>query len=347
MHSKLFYLLIVSNIIMLTLESAAWILEGQSGLAMYHLNYWTNYLLLMFNPLPIVIWLFYVDYFIFRDIYRLGKRFLLYLSPLIFSTCLMIITLYNGFVFTIDGQNHYHRGPGILFMLTMNITILLMVLAYSFKHRRRIDGRSLRTFQLFSILPIIGVALQIMFYGTLFIWSAMAIALVILFIHVEFRRINSDYLTGLSNRRQLDDYISYRIKYAKRNENFSLLMIDADNFKPINDQYGHDEGDNAIVTLSEIIKHSLRANDMIARYAGDEFVAVIDSDDELELRIIINRIRSSITDYNERGIKPYTLNVSVGASSFDKRRHRTCEDLLKDADRKMYEDKKRKKATIQ
>ncbi len=97
---------------------------------------------------------------------------------------------------------------------------------------------------LFPLLPGVAAIAQIAVYEINVIWSALTLSVFLVYINVQNTRINTDYLTGLSNRRQLDEALVRRIQ--PRGEAFGVIMIDLDDFKTINDNHGHSAGDEAL-----------------------------------------------------------------------------------------------------
>ncbi|MBC8412167.1 MAG: diguanylate cyclase [Nitrospira sp.] len=154
----------------------------------------------------------------------------------------------------------------------------------------------------------------------------------------------TDELTGLYNRRGLTSIADHLLKMARRGKNgVFLLFADLDNMKTINDSLGHDEGDNALRDTAEILKKTYRESDVIARLGGDEFAVVPVGTDKETIDIISSRLRHQIDIHNEVGHRKYTLSLSIGIAYFDPDHPLSLNDLLKQADTAMYQDKKRKK----
>ena len=89
-------------------------------------------------------------------------------------------------------------------------------------------------------------------------------------------------------------------------------MIDLNNFKYINDTFGHDMGDNALEISAKLFNSCIKSTDFIARFGGDEFCIVLDVSDRSVLEEIVCRINRTIKEYNESGVKPYKISVSMG-----------------------------------
>jgi diguanylate cyclase (GGDEF)-like protein len=108
--------------------------------------------------------------------------------------------------------------------------------------------------------------------------------------------IYTDYLTGLQNKRGVNKY--FDVLPAVLNNYFVVIFIDINNFKAINDTYGHKEGDHAIVTFSKIIAKSVRKNDLTARMGGDEFLIASIVNKEEEAGLIVDRLNEELNIYN-------------------------------------------------
>jgi diguanylate cyclase (GGDEF)-like protein len=117
-----------------------------------------------------------------------------------------------------------------------------------------------------------------------------------------------------------------------------------DNLKWINDHHGHNEGDQALIDLANILKKSFRESDIIARIGGDEFVVLSEATDK-NSEIFTTRLYENIKDYNAKGSRRFTLSISVGATPFDPNRAISIDELLAKADASMYAQKRTKSKT--
>ncbi len=152
----------------------------------------------------------------------------------------------------------------------------------------------------------------------------------------------TDELTGLYNRRRffvlIEQYLKVAIRTKKR---LLLLFIDMDDLKWINDHYGHNEGDQALIDLAEILKKTFRESDIIARIGGDEFGVLVESTDEQD-EIIIDRLYENLKGYNAKESRRYTLSISMGTAHFDPEYPIAIDELLSKADALMYAQKRKK-----
>lgn len=153
----------------------------------------------------------------------------------------------------------------------------------------------------------------------------------------ELRRLSTcDALTGLFNRRYLDENLSNEaIRASRQHYDLYLLLIDIDNFKVYNDKYGHQQGDRLLQELARIILRSIRENvDSGYRYGGDEFAATILHANPQQALMVAERLR---TEYNERNLVPTSLSIGIAKL---KNSHKTLEedldDLIRKADQALY-----------
>lgn len=157
----------------------------------------------------------------------------------------------------------------------------------------------------------------------------------------------SDELTGIYNRRGFYVFAN-RILKAPENEGRQAVVIfgDLDNLKKINDGFGHEDGDYAIVTAANVIKNSLRNSDVVARIGGDEFAAFAICDDREIIAKLPERIKSIAAAHNQASSKPYNVTVSVGIYELICSPELNIQQFMDYADSALYEDKKRKNPDI-
>ena len=149
-----------------------------------------------------------------------------------------------------------------------------------------------------------------------------------------------DDLTGLHNRRGLLHVMEALIKLGVRAERaLSLVYIDLDHMKKINDSFGHAEGDQALVDVGRILEANLRESDFVARIGGDEFCCVLSGGNEVQDGAAVARIEAAVREHNASSGRPYELSFSAGIARFDPANPATVEELLRAADAAMYRDK--------
>lgn len=148
-----------------------------------------------------------------------------------------------------------------------------------------------------------------------------------------------DALTGAKNRSTFDESLGREINIAQRHgQNFTLLVIDIDHFKKINDTYGHSSGDEVLKSVTRTLQDSIRATDMLFRYGGEEFVILLSNSDCQQSSRIADRVLDSVRDINmQLSGQALDLSVSIGMACLDTQD--TAQTLFDRADAAMYEAK--------
>jgi len=157
----------------------------------------------------------------------------------------------------------------------------------------------------------------------------------------------TDGLTGLYNHRHFQEELTKEATRAERyDDKFSLLMIDIDDFKSLNDDYGHPFGDKVLQKLSEVLKASVRETDMAARYGGEEFTVLLPKVDSAQALTMARRITRQIkakTASLMRGKRPFTVSIGIASFPADARERL---ELIQNADKALYTAKARGKNRI-
>jgi diguanylate cyclase (GGDEF)-like protein len=152
-----------------------------------------------------------------------------------------------------------------------------------------------------------------------------------------------DPLTGLFNRRGFEAIAAQHLKSAEHSTKASFLFyFDMNDFKVINDTWGHAAGDEALVKMGEVLRQSFRGTDVIARLGGDEFVALALSCGDVTNGVLA-RLRSELSAQNARSAlagQGYVLSTGVGIARFSPDAPRSLDSLLAAADRELYQDKR-------
>ena len=154
-----------------------------------------------------------------------------------------------------------------------------------------------------------------------------------------------DDLTGLYNRRGFSDLGEQYLKLAGRTgRGVTMVYLDLDRFKTINDSLGHHVGDRALLNVADILRATFRRSDIIARLGGDEFgVLALEAADESS-EWLVERLRERVLDFNESSAEPYQLSVSIGMAHHDDDPSVRLDDMVAKADSEMYREKHGKRA---
>jgi len=155
--------------------------------------------------------------------------------------------------------------------------------------------------------------------------------------------VRIDSLTGCYNRRYGLELLDRQIKLSHRSKSPLLLaFLDIDGFKAINDTFGHEEGDEVLKEVVKLFKSTLREIDIICRMGGDEFLLIFPDSSLQDASLIKERINKNLTKLNHSLKKLYKIELSVGFSCYDPVNPQPMDELIRVADKKMYEEKKKK-----
>ncbi|PUU86446.1 MAG: Diguanylate cyclase/phosphodiesterase domain 2, partial [Halanaerobium sp.] len=155
----------------------------------------------------------------------------------------------------------------------------------------------------------------------------------------------TDLLTEVLNRRAGLDFLAEEMDKAEENQDsLSIIFIDVNDLKLVNDNFGHQEGDELLQKISDILQHSLRRNDRVVRLGGDEFLLVLPHSNQIEAEKIWLRIRKEFRRATEANKKDYKISASHGAAEYSPDYQKDLEQLINEADNAMYKEKQKIKS---
>ena len=337
---KIYKQIVIFSIIMLIIDITSRF-DGSGNPLYIVLNHSTNFLLFIFNLVIPSLWLLYVHTRVYEE-QMLNKKLSYFLWGVnILNAIFVTISLKYGWIYYIDKNNIYHRGP--YYLVTVLATVVLVILAFILIYRNKqvIPKRYYFALQFFAVPPIIGILIQSLFYNVAIGYNTLALSVLLVFLNIQRITLNTDYLTGISNRSNFEKALGNKILKASKENSFSGIMIDLDDFKSINDQYGHLMGDEALKDAAKILLNSTKSNDILARLGGDEFAIILDVDNPDRLELIVDRIRKSVDFYNETSDMPYKLKFSIGYDVYNPESKMTGEEFRHHIDLLMYKDKQK------
>ncbi|MGO5542041.1 GGDEF domain-containing protein [Blautia sp. HCP3S3_H10_1] len=261
-----------------------------------------------------------------RKIYRIGG---------LVACLLLIINIFYPLVFSIN-DGVYQRGPAYSVFLFFAVLYILDSLYLYARCRKKVGTLKLFPVQVFFVPIIIGVTVQAFFIEIAITWTSIAIAIAGIMTALKNEIIFLDCLTGLYNRGYLE--FLQKQAYKKKNVWVSGFMIDLNGFKQINDNYGHSEGDVALKIAADLLRKSFGEYGVVTRYAGDEFVVMLNTTDEQLVQSLIQRAKQNFEAENKTNRKPYQLSASMGYATSDLRVE-TIADFMNRIDHQMYQDK--------
>lgn len=265
---------------------------------------------------------------------------------------LLVMTApWTGLMFSIGQEQEFLKGPlfALQYILCIISAIISSIAAF-YRMRRENSGERRRECVYLILLGLIscgGVLLQFLVRGWWLGASCITVGLLIIYINMQNQQITTDSLTGLNNRYEFDKYIRRKAE-EKSDGAWGLLMMDLDDFKKINDTYGHAVGDEALWNATEILRHAMGMDkNFLARYGGDEFVVIGDWQSEQEILQMTERLDMEVRQYNMQEGIPCKLSFSVGHALWSENEGGTVESLIEKADNRMYQIKVKKKKARQ
>lgn len=251
------------------------------------------------------------------------------------SIVLLVINIFYPLVFSVsDGR--YQRGFAYIIFLIFAAFYILDSLYLYVKRVKKNGSLKLFPVHIFLIPVILGVVIQAFFVEIAITWTSIAISVAGIMTALKNEIIFTDCLTGLYNRMYLE--FIHKRACNKKDCWVSGIMIDLNGFKQINDNYGHAEGDLALCIVADLLRKSFSEYGVVTRYAGDEFVIMLNTTDDQLIQKIIKSAKKNFVTENEKSDKPYQLSASMGYA-ITNLSNETIDDFMNRIDEQMYQDK--------
>ena len=263
--------------------------------------------------------------------------------PLFAVIVMTFLSIRFELLFSMHNNGNYRECAYPLFFMIV-ITYMLVASLHALVHARNTDDlhekRRCRTLASFIILPLIVAILQL-FYELPFT-TGITLALIWVFIEVQGNEVSVDVLTGTNNRNRLDR--DSHMEYARQSgRTLYMLMMDANNFKQINDRYGHSEGDKVLRSIGTALKEAVSGTDyFIARFGGDEFTALMFSEIEADVIALKERITQAIKKGCNSPYSPYVVSLAIGYARYTP--GDSASAFYAKADEALYNEKRKLKA---
>lgn len=270
-----------------------------------------------------------------------NKRKVIRVLPVIIVSVLLILNLLFKNLFYLDEYNLYHRGWMLFlyYVISYSYFISVIINLFSTWKTEKISHQELKRLMVFALIPVLSLVVQIFNYGITLIGVGFTISVLMIFLDGEKNNSTIDELTGVNNRRAFN--IFGNKLFNDKNDGMFLMLMDANDFKKINDVYGHLVGDKALIDIANMLKvviKNTKKDYFLARMGGDEFIIVGNCDNETTIKELITNIKKEETRVNSNH-NPYRISMSIGYA-IKNDNHHTLANLIMDADAKMYLNKK-------
>ncbi len=268
-----------------------------------------------------------------------------------FLIILSLTTPWTGFLFRIDEQGELIRGVlYIPFMVAIMGNLLfssIRALVLAFRSENEAYKELCLLVAFYGMPILIGGLIRAFFVTLPSVALGTTISVILFFVMNIREQISLDALTGINNRKQGERFFIRQIQAINQKEETAegglyLFMADLDRFKSINDTYGHNEGDNALIVTAEALREACSQyadRNMLCRFGGDEFVlgGMFDSDEKADSFCAL--IKDAVARNCVQKNLPYTISLSVGYERY-RPEYKTLRGLLAIADKKMYVQKR-------
>ena len=345
-EQKLFDRLLLAMVFVLMTDSIAWCANGAPFAGARAVNLVSNVLYFILTPLLCYYWYDYVRYRVGMPIVRRLGRFTPWMLPIAVNTIVSIASPLTGWYFALDAAGRYQRGSAFVLYTVIGFSYLILSVGTALRKAMRTDrvlNHPYYSLMIFTLLPLVGTALQTIFpwcYTTLI---CMVLALLIFYIDTLNQQIHTDPLTQLNNRRRMNEFLAQRLSSIPEGERLHAIVLDIDDFKRINDTYGHTVGDEALATAALLLKTICSdSRSFLARMGGDEFVILFQGAADSSPALILDDVQSAFADYSGRREQGYQLRVSAGCAYADATHPKRPEELIAEADAAMYQAKARR-----
>lgn len=312
---------------------------GQGGMIPFSstLNKITSAVGLLAVSLLMLAWCIFVIYRISQNNAKNIKLLIgMHCTATAIDIILILSSLFTGYLFYIDENNIYQLGEGFTLHLVLVFIQLFGSGVYSF-------GQSFSNMQLklkkeyslpllFIIIPSVTAILEGILPLSPIVPLGIFLAILLAFLEIQNNEIFSDALTGLNNRRSMEIFLQNKIHNASDNNPFRLYIIDVNDFKQVNDQFGHLVGDRALQLVADAIHNvSDKQHGFCARYGGDEFVLI--SGDETEIQDDIQNEVNSLRELCADLVPKITVCMGHTVCHSDAL---TASQLIAQADEQLY-----------
>lgn len=337
--------LIISLLAILVIDLIWIFIEGKPGRFFVIMNNLINIAYMSIMGFLSYSWFYHIAFGIFGKKVTQGFLRYFFLLPLLVLISLCILSIHYSLIFKIDENNIYIRGPlhplqqGIcyLYYITAYVLLIMSKIKNYNHYKESFSGSKL----FFVTLPLVGGILSFIFpiYPT----TELCITLAILFYFgdTQISLISQDPLTGINNKNTFDKILMESVGFKSDTYKLFVFLADINNFKQINDNYGHSEGDEVLMVVASIIKAITANTDAEpGRIDSDEFIILRKFRDSTKAETFKFEIEKSIDDTNNEKDRPFKISVSVGYSEVNTESFGTIIESIKSAASMMYEEKK-------
>lgn len=313
--------------VVIILSEAGTVLAGNGFLRHRTVNIMCNVIGFAFSPvIPIIITL------IFDRRILTTRRFLLF--PTFINIFAAALSPFYGLIFYVDAYNHYMRGHYFFIFVAVYIINFLILFISTLEIGRKYNYPIMNKLIVLALFTILGTSIQLIYPLVYVSWHCVTLSMLLYFFLMSEFDSSFDTLTGMYNRTASEKVA----RHASESKPFTVIALDIDDFKVINDTYGHDFGDTIIKAVAAIVQKSFDKQFICYRFGGDEFVII---SNETNKEKIDSQIKTMIRNLEEERKKGNPIpTVSYGYSIYNGKEKLDFQKILREADDQMYYYKK-------
>jgi len=290
---------------------------------------WLYFSIFLIGPL----WVIFIEKHVNILNSKLIQSFINYISLL--GIIGIVINLFKPIIFIVDEQAVYHRSQFYWLYIFFSFFFLLLGVYVYLVRGNKFGMINIFPVGQFMIPLLVGIIIENFFSGISVVWAGCAVSAALMIITLQNENLCIDKLTGLFNRYYLDKYN----QVLGTKGAYCFMMVDINGFKQINDLFGHSEGDTALILVSKCLKDVIGEKGSVIRYAGDEFVVLLNTSDVQIADKYVKDITDSINAIGDQHNKGYNLSLSIGYEIFDMI-HIHMDEIMEVIDKKMFIEKK-------
>lgn len=291
----------------------------------------------VFSPIMAFLFLHFVCNY-FSIPFKMKRTIKVIFAGLILLNTILAFFTFKSEMFTKDIAITKYAVP---FFISFTFLLYSSVIIYNSK-KMLIKFEYIYIFSI-SLITSALVLFQFIASDTSYIWCSSSFVLILMFIVIQQRELYRDSLTGARNRLVLKKCLDAHVK--KPTGNLSVIMIDLDYFKNINDTYGHSEGDYALKVFVRLLQKVFSDFGIVIRMGGDEFLVLTYKISTSELNDLIKKMSKMVDKFNNRGTKPYRIKYSYASGTYTNS-NISIDQFIHEIDMKMYQNKKGRKKQI-
>jgi len=329
-RKKPFLIGIIFTVIIIVSEAGT-VFAGNGNLNLRSINILCNILGFALAPvIPLAI------AFIFDR--RFFRRYRFLLIPTFVNIVLTVLSPLFKLIFYVDASNDYFRGDCFFIFIIVYIINFLLLVISTLKIGRERNYPMMWKLAALSLFTICGTSIQLVKPSAYSSWHCVTLSLILYFLLMSEFDSSFDALTGFYSRAAFEK----ATKQIKETKAFSIIILDINNFKNVNDTYGHDYGDAVLKTVAAVIRKSFNKHYTCYRFGGDEFSILSDETDQEKIEQHLRAMTNNLGEMREKG-EPLPT-VSYGYSIFHGGEKLDFQKTFKEADEQMYCFKKIQKA---